>query len=147
VILQELDFRERNLRYVEFSMMVTLAEKGLMILEDMASTYEKDSKVVVERKNKLHEAVQELLALYGAELHQDNYVPAIQAAQKTRLRRKKEEQAERARRQASALARVEKFGEDPIDTGPKSRRAKMPPHIANSPPVPPNRRDKKPPTT
>jgi len=94
-------------------MFIRLFEKMLVMLEDVASTYEKDAKTVIARKQSIHEGITEMLDLYAAELHQDNYAPAMQATLRARSRRKREMELAKKREQASALAKVEKFGQDP----------------------------------
>ena len=113
-------------------MFAVLFEKALLMLEEVASVGCKPPEVVA-RKKELHKMVGEMLEQYGAELHQEAYVPEVQAAMRQRLRREREEQIAKVRDKASTLAKVEALDDDSLP---------LPPQIQNDPTSVPRRRRK-----
>jgi hypothetical protein len=111
-VMQEVLFRERNLRFVEVSLVVASIERlGHLILDGVLGPVasEKEHK---SRHAPLAEGISMMLEHYEAELYQDRYRPAYQQAQALRERRAKFEDLKRRKREADALKRVEAFSHD-----------------------------------
>lgn len=106
-VLQEMLFREQNLKYAEVSLTTRLFERMIFLLVEMSTDAEK----VVRRKNAIHEDINLWLKLYEAELYQDRYMPEYQRAERERARLNSQRQAEEKVREAEALKRVAAFSE------------------------------------
>lgn len=107
-VLQEMIFREQNLKYAEVSLTTRLFERMIFLLVEMGT----DAEQVVRRKKTIHEDVNLWLKLYEAELYQDRYMPEYQREERERLRIESQKQAEQKIREAEALKRVASFSED-----------------------------------
>ena len=106
-VLQEMIFRDQNLKYAEMSLTTRLFERMIFLLVEMST----DAEQVVRRKQAIHEDVNLWLKLYEAELYQDRYMPEYQRAERERLRVESQRIAEQKVREAEALKRVARFSE------------------------------------
>lgn len=107
-VLQEMLFRDQNLKYAEVSLTTRLFERMIFLLVEMNT----DAEQVVRRKKAIHEDINLWLKLYEAELYQDRYMPEYQRAERERTRLASLKQAEDKIREAEALKRVATFSED-----------------------------------
>lgn len=107
-VLQEMIFREQNLKYAEVSLTTRLFERLLFLVSEMVT----DESQVVRRKQGIHEDVNLWLKLYEAELYQDRYMPEYQRAERERQRVTAQQEAEKKVRDAEALKRVAAFSEE-----------------------------------
>lgn len=111
VLLQEVDYRERNLRFAEISMFTLLFEHVIMLgIEHLTA----DGKRIGEIKRSVGDEIAKMLARYEAELYQDRYLPEYQRVMRELSRREKEEAEEKRRRDQAALDRVAAFSEDAV---------------------------------
>ncbi len=107
-VLQEMIFREQNLKYAEVSLTTRLFERMIFLLVEMGT----DAEQIIRRKKAIHEDINLWLKLYEAELYQDRYMPEYQREERERLRIESQKQAEQKIREAEALKRVASFSED-----------------------------------
>lgn len=107
-VLQEMLFREQNLKYSEVTLFTRLIELLLGQLVELTTVPDK----ITQRKGLLHEDINVWLRLYEAELYQDRYMPAYQRAERERTRREALAEAERKMREQQALKKVERFSDD-----------------------------------
>lgn len=107
-VLQEMLFREQNLRYSEVTLFTRLLELVIWQLVELTTAPDK----IAKRKALLHEDINVWLRLYEAELYQDRYTPEHQRAERERLRREAQAEAERKVREAQAIKKVASFSDD-----------------------------------
>lgn len=107
-VLQEMIFREQNLKYAEMSLTTRLFERMIFLLIETTT----DTQDVVRRKQQVHEDINVWLKLYEAELYQDRYMPEYQREERERLRIQEQQEAERKVRETAALKRVAAFSEE-----------------------------------
>jgi tRNA uridine 5-carbamoylmethylation protein Kti12 len=109
VLLQEVDYRERNLRLAEMSIFVAMFQQLLSLTAELIPTSD-------DRLKKLKAAIVEdsgrLLSRYEAELYQDRYLPEYQRLMREVSRREKAEAEEKRRREQEAFERVAALGGD-----------------------------------
>lgn len=110
--MQEVLFRQRNLRHVEMTVMVSLAERLGHILLDAVFGPAKDESAYRARHEPLRADVDRLLKLYEAEVFEERYLPAYQQAEAEEERRSKIDAMERERREAEARKKVAAFSEE-----------------------------------
>ena len=103
VLLQEVDYRERNLRFAEVSIFVSLFQQLLFLTAELVPLAD-------DKLNGLKQAISEdsgrLLARYEAELYQERYLPEYQRVMREISRREKIEAEEKRRREQAAFERV-----------------------------------------
>lgn len=107
-VLQEMIFREQNLKYAEMSLTTRLFERMIFLLIDSTT----EGQDVVRRKQQVHDDINVWLKLYEAELYQDRYMPEYQREERERARVQEQKEAERKIREAAALQRVAAFSEE-----------------------------------
>ena len=107
-VLQEMIFREQNLKYSEVTLFTRLIQLLLGQLVELTTVPDK----IGQRKALLHDDINVWLRLYEAELYQDRYMPAYQRAERERIRQEAHAEAERKVREAQALKKVAGFSED-----------------------------------
>jgi hypothetical protein len=107
-VLQEMLFRDQNLKYAEVSLTTRLFERMIFLLVELTT----DSEQIVRRKQAIHDDVNLWLKLYEAELFQDRYMPEYQREERERARLISQRQAEEKIREAEALKKVAAFSED-----------------------------------
>jgi hypothetical protein len=112
-MLQEVDYRERNLRFAEISIFALIAEHLIMLSADQLPTAPENR---VKIKRSLHDEIGKMLGKYEAELYQDRYLPEYQRTMREISRREKEEAEDKRRRDQAALDRVATFASE--DTPP-----------------------------
>ena len=110
MLLQEVDYRERNLRLAEMSIFTFAFERLLLLTADLIPY--SDPKTNQEVKKDIHKELSTLLGKYEAELYQEKYLPEYQRAQRELSRREKEKAEAALRREKKAMALVEGFAED-----------------------------------
>jgi hypothetical protein len=106
VLLQEVDYRERNLRYSEVMLFTTLFEYLLMLTAELIPG---DQKRQSAMKAQITSHVEKIIDKYEAELYQERYLPEYQRAMREISRREKEAEEEKRRREQAALDRVAEF--------------------------------------
>lgn len=109
-MLQEVDYRERNLRFAEVSIFAAMMQNLLLLTADLLNT---DGKRVVEIKKKIFADTEKILNTYEAEIFQDRYMPEYQRHMRELSRREKAEEEARRQRELAALGRVAALSEDP----------------------------------
>ena len=110
--MQEVLFRQRNLRHVEMTVHVSLLERIGHLLLDAVYGPAQDKAAHAARHEPLRADVDRLLKLYEAEVFEDRYLPAYQQAEAEEERRAKLAAIERERREAEARKKVAAFSED-----------------------------------
>jgi hypothetical protein len=105
-ILQEMLFRDQNLRYAEVSLMVRLFEHVMFYLQELTT----DAKNLPKRQTMLSERISGWLQAYEAELYQDRYAPAYQQRDREAKRRAVQEALDQQAREQRALEKVRAFG-------------------------------------
>jgi hypothetical protein len=109
VLLQEVDYRERNLRFAEVSIFAAMRQNMLLLTADMLHT---DGKKIVEIKKKIFADTTKILDSYEAEIFQDRYLPEYQRHMRELSRREKAEAEAKRQRDLEALGRVAALSED-----------------------------------
>lgn len=109
MLLQEVDYRERNLRFSEMSLFAKMLERLLMLV---AATLPGDKKSLEALQSSVAADVTKMMGSYEAELYQDRYLPEYQAHARELSRREKAAEEAKRRRDQEALARVAALGED-----------------------------------
>lgn len=107
-VLQEMLFRDQNLKYAEVTLFTRLVEQVLGQLVEISTVPDR----IQHRKDALHADINVWLRLYEAELYQDRYTPAHQRAERERARHAAQAEAERKTREAAALRKVAGFSDD-----------------------------------
>ena len=110
--MQEVLFRQRNLRHVEMTVVVSLISQLGHIMLDAVYGPAPDSEKYKARHAPLHADVDKLLKLYEAEVFEDRYLPAYQQAEAEEERKMKLDAMERERREAIARKKVAGFSEE-----------------------------------
>lgn len=109
VLLQEVDFRERNLRLAEVTLFVCLLEDMLLLMIEGLNI---DPKYIPEAKLKASKRIGKLISKYEAELYQDRYLPEYQRAEREISRRERQEAENKKARDEAVKARVASFDDD-----------------------------------
>lgn len=109
VLLQEVDYRERNLRFAEVSIFAAMMQNLLLLTADMLHT---DGKKIVEIKKRIFSDTTKILDSYEAEIFQDRYLPEYQRHMRELSRREKAEAEAKRQRDLEALGRVAALSED-----------------------------------
>jgi hypothetical protein len=112
--MQEVLFRQRNLRHVEMTVVVSMFERLGHVLIDAVYGPAPDPAAHKARHEPLRADVDRLLKVYEAEVFEDRYLPAYQQAEAEEERRAKLDALERERREAEAQKRVAAFSEDEV---------------------------------
>lgn len=107
-VLQEMMFREQNLKYAEVTLFTRLIELVLGRLVELTTKPE----AINARQELFHEDINVWLRLYEAELYQDRYLPAYQRAERERIRQETLQAAEKKMREQVALKKVAAFSDD-----------------------------------
>jgi hypothetical protein len=103
VLLQEVDYRERNLRLAEVSIFVAMFEQLLMLTAELLTT--SDEKII-KLKQGIAQDANRLLEKYEAELYQERYLPEYQRLMREISRREKAAEEEKRRKEQAAFERV-----------------------------------------
>lgn len=101
--MKEVDYRERNLRFAEMSIFVSMVEQLLLLTAELIPAA--DDKII-KLKSSLSETTGRMLNRYEAELYQDRYLPEYERLMREISRREKAEAEEKRRREQAAFERV-----------------------------------------
>ena len=107
-VLQEMVFREQNLKYAEVLLSARYQEQLVALMIEAVT----DPESVGARKKRFFESSALWLKLFEAELYQDRYMPSYQRQERERVRTAMRKEAERKVRDAEALKRVASFSEE-----------------------------------
>lgn len=101
-LLQEIIFREKSLDLLKQTININLAERLLIVLEELLNTTNIKDRVASHK-----EALQMMLNLYEAELFQESYLPIYQKRLAETLRKKRMDIELSKQKEAEALKKVE----------------------------------------
>lgn len=107
--MQEVLFRERNLRHFEVALFTSLFERLNHALIDIAAGPAQSKEAYAARHAPLRQDIDRLLKRYEAELFEDRYLLAYQRAEAEEERRLRLEALQKAEREAESLKRVASF--------------------------------------
>jgi pantothenate kinase-related protein Tda10 len=104
--MQEVDYRERNLRFAEVSLFASLIENLLMLTVELIPN---EAPRVLSIKKDIRSRIDKSMSQYEAELYQDRYLPEYQGQMRELSRREKEAEEAKRKRDQEALDRVASF--------------------------------------
>lgn len=104
-VLQEMLFREQNLKYSEVTLSTRMMEQMLLMLVELTTQPEH----IARRKNEIHRDINLWLKTYEAELYQDRYLPEYQRAEREQRRAAAQQEEERKIRDAISAQKVASF--------------------------------------
>jgi hypothetical protein len=108
--MQEVLFRERNLRHVEVSMVVSMIEQiGHYLIDALPAPDEASFK---KRHAAFSDRVLDRLRLFEAELYEERYLPSYQQKEAEEARKKRIREIDTERRDAKAMKKVALFSQD-----------------------------------
>lgn len=106
--MQEVLFRDRNLRYAEMLFTATQQQQIIMLLLELQGL---STETLRERKQRFQKVFEDSIRMYGAELYGDRYLPGAAQAEAERVRLEKLKQLDATRRDAERLKRVARWSE------------------------------------
>ncbi len=107
--MQEVLFRDRNLRYAETLFHATQQQQILLLLLELIGL---DPSELDARRKNLQAIFKESIRTYGAELYGDRYLPGAEAAEAERARVARLKALDDKRREELRIARVAKWSEE-----------------------------------
>lgn len=110
--MQEVLFRQRNLRHLEMATVIELVSNLGHIMLDAVYGPAQDDEAYKRRHAPLYKATDRMLKEYEAEVFEERYLPSYRQAEAEEERRQRLEALERERRETLARQRVAKFSEE-----------------------------------
>lgn len=108
--MQEVLFRERNLRHVEVTMVVSMIEQiGHYLIDVLPAP---DEAAFKRRHSAFSDRVLDRLRLFEAELYEERYLPSYQQKEAEEARKKRLREIDTQVRDARAMKKVALFSKD-----------------------------------